>query len=179
MADRSWFVLRVLPRLEIVAERLVRRLDYKAMCPYEEKLVRRGKSRHPRPWKIPLYPGYLFVHSPDWAGLYNHITGKIKGKELDNVSMIFGYLHPMWTDLPYFLPPADVDYLQSIADGKYKPDEPAQKLRVGDKVLIPEGLMQGYTGTATEISGKNVTIEIKHSEETRKIKLPLANVEKV
>lgn len=177
MRERDWLVFRVVPRMEIVAERLVRRLGYQAMCPYEEKLVRRGKSRHPRPWKFPLYPGYLFARGPDWKALWLHVSGKLD--PIDHIAAVYGYLHPVWTTMPYFLPPADVEYLQSIADGKYRPEDPAQKLKVGDKVIMPGSPMKDWEGTATEISGENVTVEVRWEKNTLKVKTKLAKVKKV
>lgn len=177
MTNKQWWVLRCLPQLEITAEKLVRRIGYQAMAPYEERLARRGKARHPRKWKFALYPGYLFASWPDWNEGWNRITGKIN--PIDSITAIYGFLHPMWTTMPYILPAADVEYLYSIAEGRYRPEEPAKKLKVGDRVLIPEGVMQGYTGTATEISGGNVTVEVKREKNTVKIKTKLANLEKV
>jgi hypothetical protein len=167
--------------MEITAEKLVRRLGYQAMVPYEEKLVRCGRSRHPRPWKCALYPGYLFASGPEWSRLWDHVNGKLPEREVDNIAAIYSYLHPVWTPMPYFLPAADVEYLVSIADGRYQPnpEEPPKKLQVGDRVILPDGPMQGYEGTATEISGENVTVDIKREKNTIKIKTKLAKLEKV
>lgn len=178
MIHRKWWVLRVLPQQELIAERLVKRLGYQAMVPYVERWVRRTpRSPHKRLWKQPLFPSYLFASWDHWQEGWYRVRGKLN--PMENISSIYDFLAPISVPMPYILPPADVEYLESISDGKYRPEEPVRKLVVGDKVLIPEGWLAGQTGIAMEISGKNITIEVKSEEKTHKIKMPLAKVEKV
>jgi transcription antitermination factor NusG len=133
-----------------------------------------------------LFPGYLFASWPlrDWAAGWNRITGKLMPKDADPaeiVGSIYGFLGPIWSPTPYILPPAEVEYLESVADGKYKPEvhgEPS--LKVGDRVLISEGPFQGHTGTTTGIRGENVTLDVKVFGKFSKVRVDgLAKLKKV
>lgn len=170
MSNRNWFVLRVVPNTEIAAEKLVRRLDYQAMAPYFEG--RRRVHKTPRSWKYPLFPGYLFASWDSWSEGWNRVH--------DQIPWVYDFLKPVWWGHePSVLKPADVEYLKSIADGKYKPGDPEPSIKVGDYVLILEGSFQGCIGTTTEISGKNATVEVPEVKMTSNVKIKLAKLEKV
>jgi len=169
---QPWWVLRVLPQKEIETEKLIRRLGYEAMSPYVEG--RRRVHKTPRPWKYPLFSGYVFANWPNWREGWNKITDKDRG-----IAWVYDFLRPSWQSAePSVLKPADVAYLKSIADGRYQPGEPAPRLRIGDYVLIPDGSFQGCIGTVKEISGKTATVEVPEVKMTSNIKIRLAKLEK-
>lgn len=173
MSNERWWVLRVLPQKEMQSEKLVRRMGFQAMAPYHEG--RRRVNRTPRPWKYPLFPGYLFASWSDWNEGWQRITDQVSG-----IPWVYDFLKPFWlSPKPAVLKAADVEYLKSIADGKYHPGEPAPRLRVGDYVLIPDGSFQGCIGTVKEIVGKNATVEVPEVKMTSNIKIKLAKLEKV
>jgi transcription antitermination factor NusG len=169
MSNTEWWVLRVTPNEEIRAEKQVKQLGYEAICPYQ--LGYRRRRGNPRPWKHPLFRGYLFATWPDWNAGWNHVTSKIEA--------IYDFLGPAMSPMPSILKPADVEYLMSIADGKYDPDaekEPA--LCVGETVLIAEGIGQGYGGEVEEIRGKKAAVSVKEVKMTSKLWVPIANLQK-
>ena len=87
---------------------------------------------------------------------------------------------PLGGDAPAVLRPVDVEYLLSIADGKYKP----RTLVVGDHVLVPDGYLQGRSSTVTSIKrskkrGNIATILVDGEKNDIKLDRPLAILEKV
>jgi transcription antitermination factor NusG len=180
---RHWFVLRCKPSLEITAEKQIKHLGMDAMVPYVEGGRRPNKrTQRYRKYKFPLFPGYLFASWVDWAAGWRRIGPSPDEKHNpDRIDAIYGFLHPVWTTMPYILPPADVEYLESIADGKYKPEvHNTPCLKVGDEVLISEGPFQGHRGKTTEIRGENVTLDVPIFGKFSKIKVEgLAKLKKV
>lgn len=185
MSTKPWWVLRVQVSQELTAEKQVRELGYDAMAPYEEGLRRvRGNNRK---WKWPLYPGYLFASWPNWREGWHRIRGVDPATgEIDPakaIGAIYSYLHPMWVPMPYLLPPSDVEHLQSIADGKYKPEEhDAPRLKVGDQVLVSSGPFEGRTGTLTKArgkSGKRATVTFKDEKNLVDVEFEVVKLEKV
>lgn len=176
MSAKNWYVLRVFTNSELTAEKQVKRLGYDAMVPYLQGLRRVRKNN--RPWKWPLFPGYLFASWADWHAGWNHITGKVN--PLDQITAIYNFLGPVWAPMPYILNAADVEYLQSIADGKYDPaDDERRPLKVGDHVLIPEGPFEGKSGRLADISGKNATIEVKAEKIVMPVKIEVAKLRRM
>ena len=180
--NKPWVVLRCVPALELKSEKLLRRLGFVAVAPYEESLRRiRGNNR---PWKWPLFQGYVFASWSNWADGWNRIRGvdSVTGEidESKAITAIYSFLRPKSSPYPYELLQADVDYLLSISDGKYKRDEqPEPRLKIGNHVLISDGPFQGYTGTIKAIRGKIGTVEVQREKIARDIKLSLASLEKM
>lgn len=166
--SKPWFVLRCLPQKEVETEKLIRRMGYDAMVPYLDGQRRvHGRSR---PWRFPLFQGYAFASWEDWSDGWNRVTDKIK--------WVYDFIGPSWTNKPSVLRPADVDYIQSIADGKYRSGEPTKGIRVGDWVLVSDGSFQGCTVLVKEIVGKKATVEVPQVKITSNVKIPLAKLEK-
>jgi transcription antitermination factor NusG len=172
--NHPWWVIRVLPQRELETEKLVKRFDgYEAIAPYREGW--RYIRKNGRPWKWPLFPGYLFVSWPNWDEGWNRITHKDTG-----IAWVYDFLKPVWWGHEAStLKPADVEYIKSIADGKYQPGGPEPSINVGDCVLILDGSFQGCVGTAKEISGKNATVDVPGMKMTSNVKIKLAKLEKV
>ncbi len=170
---QPWYVLRTLPQREIHTEKLIRRIGYEAMAPYEEG--RRRVHRTPRSWKYPLFPGYVFASWPNWNEGWNVITAKNTG-----IAWVYDFLRPHWmSPEPSILKSADVEHLKSIADGKFKREDGAPSLVVGDRVLVPDGLLQGHTSTIVSIKrGKKATIEVSEGKNAIYLDRPLADLVK-
>jgi transcription antitermination factor NusG len=170
----KWFVLRCLPQKELETEKLIKRLDYEAMTPYVEG-QRQVRKNVRRTWKYPLFPGYVFASWENWSEGWNRVSNRNTG-----IAWVYDFLKPVWWGSdPSVLKPTDVEYLRSIADGKFKTDDPRQQVRVGDYVLIPDGSFQGCIGTVKEITGKNATVEVPEVKMTSNIKIRLAKLEKL
>ena len=171
MSNLPWYILRIIPRREIETERQMRKLGYPTICPYVEGRCRIHKT--PRKWKFPLFPGYLFASWPDWNAGWNHVTDKIK--------TVYDYLGPQESTNPSILRLADVEYLQSIADGRYKAGEDPLRLRVGDNVLVADETSWFHEAAATirEIRGRNAIVEMHNMKMTDNVKISLAKLEKV
>lgn len=177
MSNLPWYVLRVPPQREIETERQLRKLDYLAMCPYIEG--RRRVNKTPRKWKFPLFPGYLFASWPDWNEGWNRVTGKID--PATKIVTIRGFLRFDGSAAPSIVKPADVEYLQSIADGRYKAGDEPLKLRVGDKVLIAdeESYFHEAAATIREIRGRSAIVDVHDMKMTDNVKILLAKLERV
>jgi transcription antitermination factor NusG len=174
MSKRHWWVLRVIPQKEVETEKLIKRFDgYEAMVPYVEG--RRRVHKTPRPWKFPLFPGYVFASWENWSEGWNRVSHRNTG-----IAWVYDFLKPVWWGSdPSILKPGDVEYLRSIADGKFKSEDQRASVQVGDWVLIPDGSFQGCIGTVKEISGKSATVEVPEVKMTSNIKIRLAKLEKV
>lgn len=172
MSNRRWYVLKTLPQREIETEKRIKSLDgFDAMAPYVEG-QRQVRKNVRRMWKFPLFPSYVFACWENWSEGWNRVS--------DAVPWVYDFLKPVWWGSdPAILKPADVEYLRSIADGKFKSGDPRKQVQVGDYVLIPDGSFQGCIGTVKEITGKNATVEVPEVKMTSNIKIRLAKLEKV
>jgi transcription antitermination factor NusG len=152
---RPWFVLPVRQRSELSLETKIRALGYGAMAPWHEgqRYVRGNR----RKWRRPLYVGYLFVSFPSGhdAG-WQHLNSELNTFERKTVFRLLG------GDAPAALRPFDVMYLHMISDGRYKPENAAPTFVIGDRVLVPDGYLQGRTSTIVSIRrGKKATLKVK------------------
>jgi transcription antitermination factor NusG len=140
---RHWYVLPVLGQHELRIETKIRDLKYDALAPWHEgqKHVRGNR----RKWRRPLYVGYVFVSFPDHAAGWQHLNRELNTVERKVVFRLLG------GDAPAILRPEDVGYLQSIADGRFKPEDAAPTVVIGDRVLVPDGLLKGQPSIVTEI----------------------------
>jgi transcription antitermination factor NusG len=168
----QWFVLPVLSQRELTVEKRIRALGYAAMAPWDEG-QRRIRGLY-RPWRFPLYTGYVFVSLSDAAAGWQHLSGTLNSLER---RLVFPLLAE--GDAPAVLRPSDVQYLQSIADGGY-----VRSLVVGDTVLVPDGYFQGQRSTITKIRnskkrGNRATVKVKGEKNDVLLDFPLAILSKV
>ena len=164
----EWMVLPCASQHELRLEKRIRSLGYGAMAPWQEGSRRiRGNSRT---WKHPLYVGYVFVSLPDPAGGWQHLCSEFNTLERRVVFRLLG------GDAPAILRPDDVEYLQSIADGRFKPDEDAAPtFVVGDRVLVPDGHLQGLPSIIVKIKrGKLATLKVKGDKNDMYLERPIA-----
>lgn len=163
----NWYVLPVRPALELSIEKKIRALGHGAMAPwYEGQKYVRGNARK---WKRPLYVGYVFVGLADHADGWQHIASDLNTLSRKVVFRLLG------GDTPAVLRSADVEYLQSIADGKYSPEESAPTFVIGDRVLVPDGYFQGLASTIVKIKrGKRATLKVKGEKNDIYLERPLA-----
>lgn len=144
------------------------------MAPYREvwHRIRRGR---PRKRRHALFPGYAFVCLQDAGAGWQAIQATLNTDE-NRVAL---RLLPT-SDNPAILAHDDVDYLVSVADGRYQPGEEVPRLKVGDEVLVSDGPFYGFTGRILSvIRGKRATVEVKQVKIARGLEIPLANLEKV
>jgi transcription antitermination factor NusG len=166
-----WYVLRVKPQRELATEKQVRALGFDAMCPYADgsrrvrQLVRR--------WRYPLFTGYVFAALEAPALDWQRICESCNSEDSRVVGRLLG------GDDPVALRPSDVEYIKSIADGKYKPGDVVGSLVVGDTVLVPDGLLHGFPATIVRIKrGRTATLEVKTEKNSVILKRPLAKLVK-
>ena len=164
-----WYVLRAQPQTELRTEKQIKDIGYQAMCPYAEG--RRRVHRLVRKWRFPLFSGYLFAswepYGAGWEAIkaIDTVRGILKKDEL--------------TATPATLSLADIEYLQSIADGKYISPDDIRSLCVGDQVLIPEGPLEGCLAILKKIRGKEATIEPRLAKNKIKVRIPIAKLRRI
>jgi transcription antitermination factor NusG len=174
MSERPWFVLRVQSRMELEAEKRIRVLGFSAMSPYRE-VWHRIRAGRPRKRRYALFPTYTFVCLPDPDAGWQAIQGALN---TELTRMAYNLLPS--SDAPLPIAPKDVEYLASIADGKYRQDEDVHGFKVGDSVVIPAGPFKDIVGTILRIlRGKKATLEIKEAKIASTVEIPLANLEKL
>src|SRR5262245_53389150 len=163
----NWFVLRVASQREMEIEKQIKAMAFEAMAPYRE-LWHRVRNGRPRKRRYPLFPGYVFVCLPSPSIDLQTIQGT-----LNKDRPVTRGLLPS-SDCPVVLRPDDVAYLASIADGKYRQPDEVQPLRVGDRVLIPAGPLQGFAGTILKIRrGKSATVSVKRIKSIKSVEISL------
>lgn len=170
----QWYVLRLLSKQELSAERVIQSLGLGCMVPYREASTRIRAGRY-RKRRYALFPGYAFVSLGNVADGWQAIQGALNSEDR---RVAFGLLPT--SDNPETLSPKDVLYLASIADGKYQDGDDLPRLRVGDEVLVAEGPIKGFTGRILRIiRGKKATVAIKQVKIAREIEIALANLDRV
>lgn len=173
MRGHPWFVMPVAPRQELHLEKEIRRLGYEAMAPWMEGQKRMRRGGNPRPWKYPLYVGYVFVSLPDHAAGWQHLQGTFNTLERRLVFRLLG------GDDPAAIRSADVEYLQSIADGRFRPNDAAPTVVIGDTVIVPEGHLKGQTSIVVKIKrGKTATVKVIGEKNDMTQDFPLAELVK-
>jgi transcription antitermination factor NusG len=167
----NWYVLPVASQSELTLEKKIRSLGYGAMAPWHEgqKYVRGNR----RKWRRPLYVGYVFISLPEHAAGWQHVSSELNTLERKTVFRLLG------GDAPAVLRTADVEYLSSIADGKYRPEDTAATFVVGDRVLVPDGYFQGIARTIVRIKrGKKATLKVKGEKNDMYLERPIAILER-
>ena len=162
-----WYVLPCLSQTELSIEKKIRSLGYGALAPWHEgqKYVRGNR----RKWRRPLYVGYCFVSFPDHAAGWQHVSGELNTLERKVVFRLLG------GDMPAVLQPADVEYLQSISDGKYRSEDTAATFVIGDRVLVPDGYFEGRASTIVRINrGKKATLRVNGAKNDIYLERPIA-----
>lgn len=170
----QWHVLPVAAQRELFLEKRIRALGYGAIAPWDES-QRRVRGCY-RPWKFPLYVGYVFVCLPAPAEDWQRLRAEFNTEERRLVFRLLG------GETPAVLAPADVAYLQSIADGRYQ--DAAKSLVVGDTVIVPDGHLQGRASIVTKIRhskrrGARATVRIIGDKNDITQEFPLASLVKV
>jgi hypothetical protein len=179
MSDHPWYVLSCLAQHELSLEKKIQDLKYDAMAPWDEAQKRvRGCQR---PWRFPLYTGYVFVQLADPDAGWQHLKAQFNSPER---WLIFKLLSETPEAPPTALRPTDVAHLMSIRDGKYSVEAECRELVVGDCVLVPEGYLQdqfqGQTSIVSRInSGNKATLTLKRDERVKITDVPVANLVKV
>ena len=132
-----WFCLRTQPRHEAFAHGFLQRQE--SVQSFFPRIRFRGTGRRRGQWIVEaLFPGYLFCRF-NWrshARLVTYSPG------------VAGLIH-FGNDYPV-IPDAAIQQLQS----SFGLDEPAtvdQSLKIGDRVLIEAGPMQGTEGTVCRV----------------------------
>ena len=169
-----WYVMRVRPSLELRAEKEIRSLKIEAMSPYRE-VWHRIRGGRPRKRRHAIFPGYVFVSLDDVSARWQAIQDSLNR---DDCRVALRLLPT--SDNPTTLRPEDVEYLASVADGKYQPEQDVKSLRVGDQVLVPTGPLKGFVGTILRIRrGKKATVSINQIKLVSSLEIPIANLEKM
>lgn len=170
----DWFVLRVASSRELAIERRIQALGLVAMVPYGVGSRRvRGNVR--KGYRFPLFTSYVFTLLADAGTGLQLIQRACNTIDQRVVYQLLG------GNSPIPLSAADAAYLSSIADGKYKHGDTVETIKVGDEVLVPDGLiLQGERSTVVSIkAGKKAKIKITGEKNDIFMQVPLAELKKV
>jgi transcription antitermination factor NusG len=170
----QWLVLRCASQRELEAERRIRDLGIDAAAPYVENWIR--VHGRPRKRKAALFTGYVFVGLDDIGAGWQEISRVLNKPGHDKIA--YGFVGT--GGVPAAMRPEDVDYVRAISGGQYQRDqETPRQLAVGDEVLLPKGLLEGFSGRILAIRrGKTATIELKRQEFARTVEIDLAKLNK-
>jgi transcription antitermination factor NusG len=170
----QWLVLRVQSQRELEAEREIRDLGFDAAAPYVENWIR--VHGRPRKRKAALFTGYVFVGLDDIGAGWQEISRVLNKPGHDRIA--YGFVGT--GGVPAAMRPEDVVYVRTISGGRYQRDQETQRqLSVGDEVLLPKGILEGFSGRILAIKrGKTATIELKRQAITRSVEIDLAKLNK-
>lgn len=141
MSDQQnfrWYLAQIKPNCGQIAERNLRRQDFKTFLPMEEQTRRSGGKFVTR--KQPLFPGYIFVEFDPTDGVWRAINSTYGIARL----VSFG-------DAPAPVPDGLVAELQARFGGQRSPSSDKQ-LNPGDKVSIIKGPFSDFVAEVEKTS---------------------------
>jgi transcription antitermination factor NusG len=160
--SNSWFALRIIPRHEKKVETVLEYMGYVHFLPRCQ--TRRKWSDRIRYTDQPLFPGYIFC--------------KGKAGFMDMVRSVSGIVYVVnFGGKPYPIPTQEIEALRCI-DANTRAVCPAAYLKVGEKVQVISGPLEGIKGIITNFRNrarlvisldcimKSISVEIDRAEVT-------------
>jgi transcription antitermination factor NusG len=175
-----WVALRTLPiaRAEFSVMHALNQKERPALVPFEEKWVRkpRTKLRHVR--KYALFPRYVFCgfHGlGDYQATVDAINEEFarKGK----AEPILGAVRFGNSAEPAKLSATDVSFLRGLSTPRASEIRLHAALRPGERVSIMDGPFSGHVARLDTVSRNNVTVMLKMFNSLQVVRLPVEAVE--
>ena len=162
---KSWYLIYCKPQQEGVAKDNLERQSYSVYLP----LVSVRRRRKGKTVRIvdPLFPRYLFInlsdHTDDWGPIRSTI----------GVSSLVRF-----GQVPAQIPVSLIEGLREREDSDGIQELPEQGFKIGDKVRIAEGVMEGFEAIfQCRKSNERVILLLKIAENTAKIEIESNQIE--
>jgi len=156
---KYWYLIYTKPNQEEVAKQHLERQAYEVYLPMS--LSRRKKRGKVMKLIDVMFPRYLFIHLDDTSEDWGPIRSTIGVSTLVH----FG-------SSPAKIPEKLITALKSRENNEGVHDLLARTFKEGEKVLISEGLFEGYEGVLTSTdSQERVTLLLKIAENLVKVQL--------
>jgi transcription antitermination factor NusG len=163
----GWYLFRVPPQKERVAEQIAKRCGMIACVPMERRKKRRVQKRNRVVSEYPIINGYVFIGDPDWHRIFN----------LGIIKSVVGF-----EGVPLRLAPAQMQRLLKHS-GQALPGRATpswrRELTVGDRAEITTGPLRDTAGRIEAIAGKRAEILFELLGVERVVSVPLAILEAV
>jgi transcription antitermination factor NusG len=138
-SQKSWFAIQTRPRYEKKVTAELQKKGIEAFLPLYSAM-HSWSDRH-RLVHLPLFPGYVFVQIAPSQG------GRISVLRTNGVTSFVGAC-----GIGTPIPDCEMEALQTVLDGKV-PFEPYPYLRIGQRVRIRGGCLDGVEGVLTALNG--------------------------
>lgn len=165
-----WYAFRTEPQKEFAAQEIVNRHGYRAIVPYEWRMVRR--SRHVKKKTYNVYQhliGYVFVefkHPPNWYEMFS----------MRCLKSVVGF-----GGVPMPIPQAGIDRLVSLTN-MHVPHVHSRNTRrasfmPGDTARIADGPFKGLEGRVEAVKGKHARMAFEMLGCVREVDVPIETME--
>lgn len=166
----TWYAFRTEPQREFAAQEIVNRHGFRAIVPYEWRIVRR--SRHAKKKDHKVYPklvGYLFVetqHPPNWYQMFcMHCLRSVVG----------------FDGQPTPIPEVAIERLLR-EQGESMPHTLSRNTRrasimPASHVIVRDGPFRGFEGNVEAINGAAAELLLHIFNTSTPVSVPLDNLE--
>ena len=162
---KSWYLIYCKPQRERIARDNLKRQGYVVYLPLAP-VRRRRKGRTVR-IVDPIFPRYLFIYLSDQTDDWGPIRSTIGVSSL----VRFGQLPAKITD-------SLIEGLRLREDSEGIQEIPERGFKLGDKVRIAEGVMEGFEAIfQCQKSNERVILLLKIAENTAKIEIESSQIE--
>ena len=166
----TWFAFRVQPQREFASQEIVNRHGFRAIVPYEWRVVRRVRHLKKRDSRIyPKMVGYLLVetlHPPNWYQMFSmHCLKSVVGFDGE----------------PTPIPKAAIERLLK-EQGEAMPHRLSRNTRraslmPGDTARVFAGPLQGFEGRVEDVRGSRARMLFAGAGAFENIEVPIENLE--
>ncbi len=162
---KFWYLIHSKPKDEKVAQENLERQGYETYLPL---ILGRTKRRGKTTKSIqPMFPRYLFIHLSDQTDDWGPIRSTLGVSSLVRFGMT-----------PAKVPDVLINSLKQNENSQGIHELPNKSLSPGDKLLIVEGLFEGYEATLfSKKSDDRVVVLLKIAENFVKVKLEQSLIE--
>ncbi|MBL1140594.1 MAG: transcription/translation regulatory transformer protein RfaH [Proteobacteria bacterium] len=164
---KFWYLIHSKPKEEKVAQENLERQGYETYLPL---ILGRTKKRGKTIKTIqPMFPRYLFIHLSDQTDDWGPIRSTLGVSSLIRFGMT-----------PAKVPDSLINSLKNNENSQGIHELPSKPLSPGDKLLIVEGLFEGYEATLfSKKSDDRVIVLLKIAENFVKVKLEQSLIEPI
>ena len=162
---KSWYLVQTKPKAEGIAKENLERQNFDVYLPLIlSRIKRRGKTS-----KIiqPMFPSYLFIYLSEQTDDWGSIRSTVGVSTLVRFGMT-----------PAKVPENLIKNLKENENLQGVHELPDKPMSVGDKLLIVEGVFEGYEATLfSQKSVNRVVVLLKIAEKFVKLKLKQSLIE--
>lgn len=159
--DSNWYVIYTKPRSEKKVFRLLTDQGVIAYCPLNK--VEKKWSDRMKIVEIPLFTSYVFVH----------ITEKEMGLVKQTPGVV-NFLH--WCGVPAIIKEEEIIRVKKFLADHTSVEVIPVDIKVGEEVVVEQGIFMGEQGSVQEVEKKYVTIILNKLGYAIRAKLPTAYI---